>query len=189
MAKKNLVYDRVEDQGKTLDRVDPSELAQALGAEEVASGEQGGSPFSVWALRSRLLSEVVSTGGRPGRREASLRKIPVTDAEWAALDQIARLLKREGINPTPGQVAGLLLHQSLAEVLRRLDSVTPSIGSNSSTKPLSNADLEETLENVLAAAAKAEVHLEELRPVALELLRRMRDDDGVNADDRESEPK
>jgi hypothetical protein len=177
MEKKSIVYERVEDESQTLERVDPRELAEALGAEEFATGTAAKSPFSIWAVRSRLLSEIVSTGGRPARREASLRKIPVTDAEWAALDGIATLLKEQGVNATPGQVAGVLLHHSLAEVLRRLDSVTPSANSNAaSAKIMTNADLEETLESVLAAAAKAEVHLEQLRPVALELLRQMRDD-------------
>lgn len=184
MPKRNFVYDEVEDTSGTLQRVEPRDVASALGAEEVVSGKGGGSPFSMAALRSRLLLDIVSTGGRPGRREASLRKIAITDAEWTALDEISKLLKREGLNATPGQVAGLLLHQSLAEVLRRLDSVNPPGHIDvSSAKELTNADLEETLESVLAAAAKAEVHLEELRPVALELLRRMRDDKGVDGDD------
>lgn len=186
MAKKDtVVYERVEDESQTLARVDPQELVQALGAEEFAAATATKSPFSMWALRSRLLSDIVSTGGRPARRDASLRKIPVTDAEWAALDGIATLLKQKGITTTPGQVAGVLLHQSLAEVLRRLASVTPSVDSNAaSAGGMTNADLEETLESVLAAAAKAKVHLEELRPVAMELLRQMRDDDGAVGDDK-----
>lgn len=184
MAKKNLVYERVEDESATLERVDPRELVEALGAEEFATSGAAKSPFSMWAVRSRLLSEIVSTGGRPARREASLKKIAVTDAEWAALDGIAMLLRRQGVNASAGQVAGVLLHQSLAEVMRRLDSIAPSADSETSATVMTNADLEETLESVLAAAAKAKVHLEELRPVALELLRQMRDDDGALGDDK-----
>jgi hypothetical protein len=185
MAKKNGVYERVEDDSQAMARVDPRELIEALGAEELGTSSAGKSPFSMWALRSRLLSDVVSTGGRPGRRDASLRKIPVTDAEWVALDELATLLKQKGITTTPGQVAGVLLHQSLAEVLRRLDSVSPSADSDPPpANVMTNADLEETLETVLAAAAKAKVHLDELRPVALELLRQMRDDNGAVGDDK-----
>jgi hypothetical protein len=185
MAKKNSLYEKVEDDSQTLPRVDPRELVQVLGAEEFATSSTAKSPFSIWALRSRLLSDVVSTGGRPGRRNASLRKIPVTDAEWGALDGVATLLKQKGIATTPGQVAGVLLHQSLAEVLRRLDSISPSADSKgASAFVITNADLEETLESVLAAAAKAKVHLDELRPVAMELLRQMRDDNGAGSDDK-----
>lgn len=178
MEKKNLIYERLDDQSPTLERVNPRDLAEALGAVESGTAVTTKSPFSMWAVRSRLLSEIVSTGGRPARRDASVRKIPVTDAEWSALDGIATLLKHDGVTATPGQVAGILLHHSLAEVLRRLDSVTPSADSNTPSKGMTNSDLEETLQSVLAAAAKAEVHLEELRPVALELLRRMRDEVG-----------
>ena len=175
MAKRELTYERIKDQSESLDRVDPMELPRALGAEQFASGNATSSPFSMLALRSRLMSDIVSTGGRPARREAVLRKIPVTDAEWTALDEVAGLLRQQGVKATPGQVAGLLVNQSLAEVLRRLDNVLPASGSVGAPAPaVSNTDLEETLENILAAAAKAEVHLEGLRPVALELLRRMR---------------
>jgi hypothetical protein len=185
MAKKNIIHERVEDESQTLPRVDPRELVQALGAEELTTISAAKSPFSMWALRSRLLSDVVSTGGRPARRDASLRKVPVTDAEWAALDEIAALLKQQGVNTTPGQVAGVLLHQSLAQVLRRLDRLTPATDSDAaSVNVMTNADLEEMLESVLAAAANAELHLEELRPVALELLRQMRDDDGAGGHDK-----
>ena len=107
MAKRGLTYERIKDQSESLDRVDPMELPRALGAERFASGNATGSPFSMLALRSRLISDIVSTGGRPARREASLRKIPVTDAEWTALDEVAGLLRQQGVKATPGQVAGL----------------------------------------------------------------------------------
>jgi hypothetical protein len=115
-----------------------------------------------------------------------MRKISMTDAEWAALGDVTRLLKRQGVNATPGQVAGLLLHQSLTEVLRRLEKVAPGgKGSSQPQEHLTDMKLEETLESVLAAAASAEDHLEQLRPVALELLRRMRDEKGRPQNDDE----
>ncbi len=185
MAKKNIVYERIEDESKTFDRVDPRELANALGAEEIGESAGSGSPFSVWALRSRLLSELVSTGGRPSRRQATSRKVSMTESEWVALDQITSLLKHQGVTATPGQVAGLLLHQSLTEVLQRMEQITPSreLKTNPVTR-LTDTKLEETLENVLAAAASAEVQLEQLRPVALELLKRMREEKGEQDGDR-----
>ena len=63
MPKRNFVYDEVEDTSGTLQRVEPRDVASALGAEEVVSGKGGGSPFSMAALRSRLLLDIVSTGG------------------------------------------------------------------------------------------------------------------------------
>lgn len=185
MANKSHVYERLEDQSQTFDRVDHSEIASALSAEatSVRSG-QTGSPFSLGAIRSKLLSELVSTGGRRGRKEAfSRKKIPMTEREWKILDEITSLIKSRGVNTTPGQVAGVLLHQSMTEVLLRLDRVSPS--QETGTMPpseLTDGELEETVETILAAAASAEMYLEQLRPVAKELLRRMRAGKGAESD-------
>lgn len=184
MAKKNPIFERLEDQSPTLERVEPDEIELAVGATRDGRtvGKRAGSPFSLWALRSRLLADVISTGGRPGRKEAVARKkIPMTEAEWALLDEITRLLNRRGGKSTPGQVAGILLHQSMTEVLQRLDRVKPA--DLPPAQKLTNSELEEKVDSILAAAASAEVHLEELRPVALELLRRMRSGEGAEADD------
>jgi hypothetical protein len=187
MAKKNPIFERLEDQSPTFERVEPDDIEQVLGATKDAGAarKSAGSPFSLWALRSRLLTDVVSTGGRPGRKEAVARKkIPMTDAEWALLDEITRVVNRRGGKATPGQVAGILLHQSMTEVLQRLESVAPAKPVDSpSAQALTNSELEEKVDSILAAAASAEVHLEQLRPVALELLRRMRSGDGAQADE------
>ena len=177
MAKKP-IYERLEDQSRTFERVEPDEIEKGLGAKRDAraKGARAGSPFSLWALRARLVADVISTGGRPGRKEAIARKkIPLTEAEWALLDEITRVLNRRGGKATPGQVAGILLHQSMTEVLRRLGKVAPVKPVDSlRTRKLTNSELEDKVDSILAAAASAEVHLEQLRPVALELLRRMR---------------
>lgn len=187
MAKKNPIFERLEDQGPTFERVEPDEIEQELGAKKDArtEGRHAGSPFSLWALRSRLLTDVISTGGRPGRKEAVARKkIPMTEAEWALLDEITRVINRRGGKATPGQIAGILLHQSMTEVLQRLDRVAPAKPADSpSAQKLTNSELEEKVDSILAAAASAEVHLEQLRPVALELLRRMRSGEGAEADE------
>jgi len=183
MATKPNIFDRLEDQSETFDRIEPETIEHALNAKasSVRVGEAG-SPFSLGAIRSRLLGELVSTGGRRGRKEAfSLKKIPLTEREWKILDEITALVKSRGVNATPGQVAGILLHQSMTEVLLRLDRVTPSErgGNTISPSKLTDGELEETLETILAAAASAEVYLEQLRPVAKELLRRMREGKGT----------
>jgi hypothetical protein len=185
MAKKKNQFDRISDTSPTYERIGAEEIALALGA--IADGtaqSRGGSPFSFWALRSKLLSDVVSTGGRPGRKEAVARKkIPMTDAEWDLLDEITRILNMRGVKASAGQVAGILLNQSMTEVLKRLDKVAPAKDAASGSRQLSEAELEEKVESILAAAASAEVHLQQLRPVALELLRRMSGDAGAEVDD------
>ena len=176
--KKQQIFERILDDSPTLERIDPSELEEGLGANrEPGESAATGSPFSVLALRSRLLSDLVSTGGRPGRKEAVLRKkISLTETEWQILDQITELINGRGVNATSGQVAGVLLHQSITEVLQRLEKVAPpSSGSSGLSATVSDQDLEETVDDILAAAASAEAHLGQLKPVALELLRRMRE--------------
>lgn len=187
MANKNHTYERLEDQGATFERVDSESLATALGAERDSKvAPRGGSPFTMAALRSKLLSEIVSSGGRPGRKGEAIsrKKIPLTETEWQLLDRITAMMKTQGVNATPGQVAGVLLHDSINQVLRverrtfveRRRSAAPEA---KQAKDFSDSELEETLENILAVAASAEVHLEQLRPVALELLRRMRHGKGA----------
>ena len=187
MAKKT-IFKRLEDQSSTYERVEPHDIEELLGAksETRVAGRRAGSPFSLWALRSRLLSEVISTGGRPGRKEAVIRKkIPMTQAEWALLDEVTGVLNEQGGKATPGHVAGILLHQSMAEVLKRLDCVAPAkLTDSTSAQHLTNSELEEKVDGILAAAASAQVGLQRLKPVALELLRRMNRGEGAEVDEK-----
>jgi hypothetical protein len=186
MAKKKNEFERIADTSSSYERIGSDEISQLLGAKaDSKMPSRGGSPFSFWALRSRLLSELVSTGGRPGRKEAVERKkIPMTESEWALLDEITRILNIRGVKATAGQVAGILLNQSMTEVLKRLDRVAPTKSAGAGPgRQLSDTELEEKVESILAAAASAESHLQELRPVALELLRRMSSDDEGEADE------
>ena len=176
MAKKTNEFERIVDTTPSHESVDAADISQALGAKaDDKTLSRVGSPFSFWALRSRLLSDLVSTGGRPGRKEAVARKkIPMTESEWALLDEITRVLNMRGVKASAGQVAGILLNQSMTEVLKRLDRVAPeAAGGSNSGQRMSEAELEEKVETILAAAASAQVHLQQLRPVARELLRRM----------------
>jgi hypothetical protein len=186
MAKKTNEFERITDTSPTHEPIEPSEISHSLGATaDDKAISRVGSPFSLWALRSRLLSDLVSTGGRPGRKEAVARKkIPMTESEWALLDEITRVLNMRGVKASAGQVAGILLNQSMTEVLRRLDRVAPTTGGSDSRQQLSETELEEKVETILAAAASAQVHLQQLRPVALELLRRMSSNDGSEDDDQ-----
>ena len=75
MAKKKNKFERIADNSPTYERIGAEEISRALGADSDGKvPARGGSPFAFWALRSRLLSDVVSTGGRPGRKEAVTRK-------------------------------------------------------------------------------------------------------------------
>ena len=161
---------RVTNSSATLARLDGDQIAEALGAESTGiEAPHGATPVSYFGLRERLFAELVSTGGRPGRRDAvRRRKIPVTEEEWARLRQIADVMGSSGLNAAPGQIASILLRQRLeqldAEVAARSDSTDRSRA----------AELEERVDRVMRAAASAAgVPVPALRPVARDLIRKM----------------
>lgn len=56
-----------------------------------------------------------STGGRPSLEGTDRRqKIPTSDADWKRFEEIAERLTDAELRPSAGQVAGVLLHESLA---------------------------------------------------------------------------
>lgn len=159
---------RIRDTSSDLERIDPDRVEAALGAETAESTASGGSsPISFHALRERLLSELVSSGGRPGRREVvQRRKIPVTEVEWAKLREVAEMMKKAGVNAAPGQVAGVLLRQGIEQLERERKSP-------SKAEVQEDAALDAKVDRLMKAAASSGTCPPGLKPVARELLRRM----------------
>ncbi|MCH8291826.1 hypothetical protein IH992_12095 [Candidatus Poribacteria bacterium] len=97
-------------------------VAKALGAENVSETDIDleGNPPSLFTLRRELCERLRSTGGRQSLEGATRRqKIPLSDEDWERLQKLAELSQSEGVHPTPGQVASVLLHQAL-EVLDQM---------------------------------------------------------------------
>jgi len=95
--------------------VDPEKVREALGGEWGPAIPRGGSPFTIAALRRRLLASLRSDGGRPKLEGTTRRqKIPLSDADWEALGRAAELLASAGVSATRGQVAAQLLRNALA---------------------------------------------------------------------------
>jgi hypothetical protein len=101
-----------------LPRVDPTQVATALGAELIGTCEAGiGSPLSIFQVRQELHNRLRSTGGRPGLAETSRRvKIPLSAAQWKALEGIANEVAEPGFAPSAGQIASVLLSLSLRAI-------------------------------------------------------------------------
>lgn len=100
-------------------------VAKALGAEDLSETDidLGGSPPSLFALRQELCERLRSTGGRRSLEGATRRqKIPLSDEDWERLQKLAELNQSEGVHPTPGQVASVLLHQALEALYQMLIS-------------------------------------------------------------------
>jgi hypothetical protein len=110
-------YRKVRTTGRKLGRVSGAEVAQAVGAEstEVSPSSAQG-PVALFGLRQALGARLKSTGGRPSLGVSRRQKIPLDDADWGLLCELAEELGDNESRPTPGQVASELLHQRLMEV-------------------------------------------------------------------------
>ena len=101
----------VRDMGPGPRRVEPRDVATAIGAE--ASGitlEDALAPVTLFALREELLGRLQSSGGRPGLAGATRRvKVPLGDTEWLELEELAAAISSPGFAPSAGQVASALL--------------------------------------------------------------------------------
>ena len=104
-------------------RVESATITDALGAERetTATPVLQGSPPALLALRQELCERLQSTGGRRGLEGATRRqKIPLSEADWQRLQQLAELSQTNGLRPTAGQVAGTLLHRALEALEQKI---------------------------------------------------------------------
>ena len=114
----------IRDTGTALPRIDPGQVAQALGAEEVpAALAEAMAPLTLFALREELVNRLQSSGGRPALAGTTRRaKIPLSDEEWDKLEELAAAIGAPGFAPSAGQVASVLLSLSLHSVAARIAS-------------------------------------------------------------------
>lgn len=113
---------KVKVSGNTLERVQGSAVADALGAEPTHDSlSVAQAPVALAALRQALAERLRSTGGRPSLGASRRQKFPLHEAEWEMLLQIANLLTDGEMRPTPGQVASELLRQRLREVADEIE--------------------------------------------------------------------
>lgn len=120
MTKKYIVVEpptkKIVDTSPTLPRLDPAEVARALGAKpagvKVESPTAG--PITLLAVRQELYRRLQSSGGRPGLPDADkVAKVPVSEAQWKRLEELAAAIAEPGFSPSAGQVANVLLAHAL----------------------------------------------------------------------------
>ena len=112
---RNETYARIRDTSETLLRVEASRVAEALGAEasELTHAITGG-PLSLFQVKEELFRRLQSTGGRPSLSGTSGRKkVPLSEDQWAELEEIASEVASPGFSPSAGQIASVLLALSL----------------------------------------------------------------------------
>jgi hypothetical protein len=104
----------------TVERLDPAEVARALGADPTpAKVPDAPNQITRFVLRAELFRRLQSTGGRPGLEGNNLRrKIPLSDQEWHQLEALAsQIAATTKLSPSPGQVGSVLLSLAIRSVL------------------------------------------------------------------------
>jgi hypothetical protein len=108
-------FREIRDTSGFLPRVDPARVKDALGAEEfTASLTESLAPVTLFAVRQELARRLQSDGGRTAPSSTPDRsKIPLSDDQWARLEELAAAIASPGFSPSGGQVASVLLSLSL----------------------------------------------------------------------------
>jgi hypothetical protein len=114
-------YPRIRDTSPTMPRVDPAQVAAALGAEPTGvTRDDGGSPLSIFLLRAELFRRLQLSSGSPVLEAVPCRaKIPISEPDWKRLEELAASLAENGFTPSAGQVASVLLSLSLRSLPER----------------------------------------------------------------------
>src|SRR6266852_7593989 len=107
---------RVQVVDKPVRRIEPTEVAAALGAEPC--GEHIGAnpdPISLAELGTELLRRLRSSGGRPALVDATeYCRVPLSPNDVKALERItAQIEQSTGTKPSPGQVASIIVREYL----------------------------------------------------------------------------
>ena len=179
MAKQSKTHRKIKDSSATYERVGQHELESALGVR--AAGEAAPKSAirypSLAVLRRQLQEELVSEGGRPRRAGTVVtRRVPMTEAEAHSLDSLTNDLRESGLAVTTGQVAGVLLRERLGATYGEASADDePDAGHVIS-------QMEDVFDRIIAAATTAKEELEALKPVAKELLERMKAGRGIESD-------
>jgi len=111
----------IKDIGPTRRLINPKKVAKALGAEYAGvkiDTKQG--PISLFSLRQILVNMLHSTGGRPKLKgtQSKRTKISLFNDDWEKLKTIAKYIEEEeGRNVSPGQIASLLIHTKIEDLL------------------------------------------------------------------------
>jgi hypothetical protein len=121
----------IRDTSPTLPLVDPAQVAAALGAEPTpVTLSRALSPLTLYAVRAELFRRLQSSGGRPALADTSRRaKIPLADADWVELEQLAATIAGPEGTPSAGQVGSVLLSMAIRSVRAELDKAPSSAAS------------------------------------------------------------
>jgi hypothetical protein len=109
---------KIIDTSPTLPKLDPAEVASALGAKPTGVKTEGAAgPITLFAVRQELFRRLQSTGGRPGLPDADhVMKVPTSEKLRKRFEELAAAISEEGFSPSAGQVANVLLSWALDQL-------------------------------------------------------------------------
>jgi hypothetical protein len=105
----------IHDTGPKLPKVDPAQVADALGAEpcDVNLGGAFG-PITLLAIRQEVYRRLQANGFKPSSDEADCSsQIQLSKKMWAKLAKLANEVAVPDFAPTPAQMIGIILSLSL----------------------------------------------------------------------------
>jgi hypothetical protein len=80
-------------------------------------------PLGILAIQRELRGRLVSAGGRPSDPAPTIRRlVTVKKQVWKELQRQATVLSRVGQHVSPGQLAAILLEQSVSRLRPRADT-------------------------------------------------------------------
>ena len=104
----------VRDSASPLPRVTPGAVAKALGAEPSArSLEQALAPVTLLSLRSELLRRLQPTVGQRAT-------VPLGEDDWAQLESLTAAVSGPDFEPSPAQIARVLIALSVRSLLSQI---------------------------------------------------------------------
>jgi hypothetical protein len=85
---------------------------------------RGKTPSGILALQHELRGRLVSAGGRPADPSPTIRRlVPIKKQVWRELQKHASLLSRLGQPVSPGQLAAMLLENSVSHLRLQTDPI------------------------------------------------------------------
>jgi hypothetical protein len=110
---------RIRTTGSREPLIDSQTVAEALGGALEQQVPRTSSPITLSLVREELARTLKSTGGRPAITGTDRRfKIPLSDAQLRALEEVAVEVTSPGFSPSPGQIASVLVSLGLRGIER-----------------------------------------------------------------------
>ncbi|MFO0966867.1 MAG: hypothetical protein U0793_14940 [Gemmataceae bacterium] len=106
---------KIEITDKSKRRIEPDELATALGASEAARSAPSLDLISLAELGTQLLSRLRSSGGRPALADATeICRVPLSAADIKTLEEmVAQIEKSSGAKASVGQLVSAIVRAHL----------------------------------------------------------------------------